>query len=97
MNKGGFTWPSEQPEGWDPIEKAPTGVRFDKMDESKRHSKLRLDDRDDLSRWAWERFIDYRRGLNQSRADEAAAESSEGPGDDIPPAAPEPPDGQRSD
>lgn len=97
MNKGGFTWPSEQPEDWDPIEKAPTGVRFDKMDESKRLSKLRLDDRDDLSRWAWERFIDYRRGLNQSRAEEAAAESSEGPGDDIPPAAPEPPDGQRSD
>lgn len=94
MNKGGFTWPSEQPEDWDPIEKAPTGVRFDKMDESKRLSRLWPNDRDDLKRWAWERFIDYRRGLDQTRAEQRVAESSKGPGDDIPPAALEPADGE---
>lgn len=91
MQKRGFRWPSEQPEDWDPTKEAPRGVGFDKMDKSKRLSRLWPDDRDDLKRWAWEKFIEYRQEFDPFRAKEAVAESSKGRGDDIQPAAPEPP------
>ncbi|KAE8542889.1 hypothetical protein D1P53_000952 [Cryptococcus gattii VGV] len=94
MQKGGFSWPSEQPEDWDPVKEAPRGVEFDKMDDSKRLSRLWPDDRNDMKRWAWGKFIDYRQEFDQYRAKEAVAESSKGRGDDIQPAAPEPPRGE---
>lgn len=94
MQKGGFRWPSEQPEDWDPTKEALRGVGFDKMDKSKRLSRLWPDDRDDLKRWAWEKFIEYRQEFDLFRAKEAVAGSSKGRGDDIQPAAPEPPCGE---
>lgn len=78
MQKSGFSWPSEQPEDWDPIKEAPRGVKFDKMDNSKRLSRLRPDDRNDLKRWAWEKFIHYRQEFDQFRPEEAVVESSKG-------------------
>lgn len=94
MQKGGFSWPSGQQEDWDPVKEAPRGVGFDKVDDSKRLSRLWPDDRDDLKRWAWNKFIDYRQEFDQFRAEEAVAESSKGREDDIQPAAPEPPRGE---
>lgn len=78
MQKSGFSWPSEQPEDWDPIKEAPRGVKFDKMDNSKRLSRLWPDDRNDLKRWAWEKFIHYRQEFDQFRPEEAVVESSKG-------------------
>lgn len=52
MQKGGFSWPSEQPEDWDPVKEAPRGAGFDKVDDSKRLSRLWPDNQNDLKRWA---------------------------------------------